>query len=80
MATKEEVAEVFDAQGASGAIYEVRKVQKYVSNPSLRSGGWAPGSVRYELASGEHVNPMSNGQFEIMWLDRADNELISRIE
>lgn len=79
MATKEEVTEMFDAKSAEGDCYQVVKVQTFVSSPSTTGhGAWKAGSYRHELSTGESVNQISETEFEILWLDREDNEIIVR--
>jgi hypothetical protein len=79
VATKDEVTEEFNAEGESGNVYRVVKIQTLVSSPTTSGhGAWKKGSHHFELDSGESVNQISETKFEIVWLDRADNEIITR--
>ncbi len=80
MATKNEVTESFIAKSSEGNSYKVVKVQTFVSSPSTSGhSAWKPGSSYHALTTGESVNQISETDFEILWLDREDNEMIFRI-
>jgi len=75
----EQVTETFEAVCPEGDRYTIQLWQRFVRNPNLRGGPSMPGSKRYALNSGEHVNPRSNGEFEIVWLDRDENTIVTRV-
>lgn len=75
------VIERFLAKNTNGHIYNVVLIQE--AGPVFRpvSGPATPtkGRKHYELDTGEHVNKISETEFEIVFTDRHDNEKIIRI-
>lgn len=78
MTTREEVADRFEVEGSSGNTYEVLTLQTYVYIDGMQGRG--KGSVRYALGTGVSVNRNSESEFEILWLDREENEIATRID
>lgn len=78
MTTREQIIERFDVIGTSGEEYTVHKIHTFVQIQTPTSSGRGGGGIRYELASGVPVNPLSYDQFEIVWQDRAKSEQATR--
>jgi len=75
----EQVTETFEAVCQKGDRYIIQLWQRLVRNPNLQGEASILGSKRYALISGEHVNARSNGTFEIVWTDRDEITIVSRV-
>ncbi|OEZ92185.1 hypothetical protein JAB9_47520 [Janthinobacterium sp. HH107] len=74
----EELVGNFQALSQDGNVYEVHIYQSFTEVRTMSGTGRARGSKRYALSTGEHVNPISDTEFSIVWKDERDPERITR--